>query len=284
MVARKVKAIIQIFRPELPFSAGVCVLIGEWIALGKLPSVQQMLLGFISVFLISGSALVLNDYFDLEVDKVNMPERPLPSGALSPTDALVLTGAAITVGLIASLLISVTAFISCTVACAVGILYNWKFKEAGLIGNLMVCFSVAFTFLFGGIAVGDPWNKIVWCFAAMAFFIDLGEEIAGDAMDMEGDKKRDSRSIAIRMGRKFALTISASLFSLVILISFIPVLFGWLGVSYLIMIFITDLLIIIFTIRLVKSKTPREGRASMRGIYLGALVGMLAFIAGQLVG
>ena len=92
-------------------------------------------------------------------------------------------------------------------------------------------------------------------------------------MDIDGDKKRSSKSIAIKVGRKFALTVSSLLFGLVVLISFIPVVFGWLGVSYLVMVFIMDLLIVVFTIRLVKSKTSREGRSSMRGIYLGALVG-----------
>ena len=282
MLNNKIAGILQIFRPELPFAAGVCVILGEWIALGRFPSVGQMLLGFVSVFFISGSALVLNDYFDLEVDKVNMPERPLPSGILSPFDALYLTGFAILTGLIASLLISFTAFVSCAIACVVGILYNWRFKEAGLLGNLMVSSCVAFTFLFGGMAVGDPWNVIVWCFAAMAFLIDLGEEIAGDAMDMEGDKKRDSRSIAIRMGRKPALAISSTLFGLVIVISFLPVVFGWLGASYLFMVSIMDVLMIFFTVRLVRSRTSREGRSAMRGIYLGALVGMLAFLVGQI--
>ena len=166
MLNKKIAGILQIFRPELPFAAGVCVILGEWIALGRFPSVGQMLLGFVSVFFISGSALVLNDYFDLEVDKVNMPERPLPSGILSPFDALFLTGFAILTGLIASLLIRFTAFVYCAIACVVGILYNWRFKEAGLLGNLMVSSCVAFTFLFGGMAVGDPWNLIVWCFAA----------------------------------------------------------------------------------------------------------------------
>ena len=282
MLAKKVKAIIQIFRPELPFSAGVCVILGELIALGKFPSVQQIALGFISVFFISGSALVLNDYFDLEVDKVNMPERPLPAGILSSSDALILTGAAITIGSITSLLLGITAFIACLLACAVGILYNWKFKESGLIGNLMVSFSVGFTFLYGGIAVGEPWNKIVWCFALIGFLIDLGEEIAGDAMDIEGDKKRGSKSIAIQMGRKFALMVSSSLFGLVVILSFVPVVFEWLGTSYLVMLFIMDLLIVVFTIRLISSKTSQQGRSSMRGIYLGALVGMLAFLLGQL--
>lgn len=283
MFIRKIKAAIQIFRPELPFAAGVCVLLGELIALGKFPSVQQGVLGFVSVFFISGSALVLNDYFDLEVDRVNMPQRPLPSGILSPSDAIFLTVAAILIGLVSAWLISGTAFVFCALACAVGILYNWKYKEAGLPGNLMVSFSVAFTFLFGGIAVGEPWNKIVWTFGLIAFFIDLGEEIAGDAMDIEGDKKRGSKSIAIRYGRKTALLISAASFGLVVLVSMVPVALQWLGISYMVMMFIMDVIIILFTVRLWRSKTPQEGRQSMRNIYLGALVGMLAFIIGSLL-
>ena len=283
IIFQKIKGAVQIFRPELPLAAGICVLIGELLALGQFPPLRDAILGFVSVFFVSGSALVLNDYFDLEVDRVNMPNRPLPAGILTPNEAPLFTGLAIAVGLVASLLIGVTVFISCMIACTVGILYNWKFKEAGLIGNLMVAFSVAFTFVYGGIAVGEPWNKIVWCFAAMAFFIDLGEEIAGDVMDMEGDKARSSNSIALRMGRRFALAVSISIFGLVIVISLIPVIFNWLGATYLLMIVITDVLILFFSIRLLRSNSPAEGRASMRGIYLDATVGMLAFLIGQLL-
>ena len=281
MFNKKVKAIIQIFRPELPFAAGVCVVLGEIIALGDFPSLREMALGFICGFFISGSAIVLNDYFDLEVDKVNAPNRPLPAGIISPAESILLTIIATFIGMLAAFLIGIPAFILCAVFWMIGFLYNWKFKEAGLPGNLMVSSSVAITFILGGMAVGEPWNKIVWCFALIGFFIDLGEEIAGDAMDIEGDKKRGSKSVAIVRGRSFALVISGLLFGLVVLISFIPVIYGWLGASYLLMIFITDTLIVVFTIRLLKSKTSAEGIKSMRGIYLGGLVGMLAFIIGQ---
>ncbi len=281
MLTKKIKAILQIFRPELPFAAGICVILGEIIALGEFPPIRELALGFFSGFFISGSAIVLNDYFDLEVDKVNSPNRPLPAGIISPREAIVLTALATLLGLGASLLLGFPSFILCSIFWLIGFLYNWKFKEAGLSGNLMVSSSVGSTFILGGIAVGEPWNKIVWCFALIAFFIDLGEEIAGDAMDMAGDQKRNSKSIAIRHGRKFALALSGLFFGMVILISLVPILFHWLGISYLIMIFITDTIIIIFTMRLLKSKTPDEGRRSMRQIYLGALFGMLAFMIGQ---
>ncbi len=283
MLITRIKGAIQILRPELPFAAGVCVILGEVVALGRFPSLLQMSLGFLCGFFISGSAIVLNDYFDLEVDKINTPTRPLAAGVISPSEAIGLAMVTGFLGLLVSAVMGIDAFLLCVIFWIIGVLYNWKFKEAGLIGNLMVSSSVGITFILGGMAVGDPWNRIVWCFAWMAFFIDLGEEIAGDAMDIEGDKQRHSRSIAIQHGRRFALNISSLSFALVILVSLVPVLFGWMGGSYLVLILVTDVVIVFFMARLLKSRSSEEGRSAMRGIYLGALLGVFAAIVGQIV-
>ena len=279
----KLTGFIQLFRPELPFAAGVCVVLGEIIALGKFPAFEPVFLGFTCGFFLSGTALVLNDYFDLEVDRVNAPERPLPSGRISPREAIILSILATFLGLGAALAIGTSAFILSILFWGIGCLYNWKFKQTGLVGNLMVSSSVAITFILGGMVVGEPWNKLVWTFSLLAFLIDLGEEIAGDAMDIDGDKKRGSKSIAIRLGRSFALRVTALVFGLVILVSIIPYLMGWLGIGYLLMIVVMDLAVIYFTIRLLKSRTPAEGRYFMRRIYLLALFGMLAFILGKII-
>jgi geranylgeranylglycerol-phosphate geranylgeranyltransferase len=278
---QKLIGIIQLFRPELPFAAGVCVVLGEIIALGKFPAIQPLLLGFACGFLLSGSALILNDYFDLEVDRINTPQRPLPSGKVSPREAVILSMATGLLGLVAAALINWLALALSVPFWVIGILYNWKFKQAGLPGNLMVSSSVAITFILGGIAVGEPWNEIVWTFSLIAFLIDLAEEIAGDAMDIEGDQKRGSKSIAITMGRNFALRISSILLVIITLISIVPFLLGWFGTGYLIMISVMDIAVLYFTTRLLRSQTPEEGRFFMRRIYLLALFGMLAFILGQ---
>jgi geranylgeranylglycerol-phosphate geranylgeranyltransferase len=102
-------------------------------------------------------------------------------------------------------------------------------------------------------------------------------------MDIQGDKKRDSQSIAIRRGRSFALSLSASLFGVAILLSLAPVFLGWLGMDYLGLVLIIDIIVILCTIRLLKSRTPKEGRLAMRGIYMSALVGMLAFLSYRLI-
>jgi geranylgeranylglycerol-phosphate geranylgeranyltransferase len=281
MLKRKAKGIIQLFRPELPFSAGVCVILGEIVALSGFPSFREIILGFLCGFFISGSALVSNDYFDLEVDRINSPNRPLPSGAVSPSETIVLATIAMVIGLAASFAISTPALFLSLVFGIVGVLYNWRFKQKGLWGNLMVASSVAITFILGGLAVGHPFNSIVWFFSLTAFLIDLGEEIAGDAMDMEGDKQRTSKSIAIVLGKDIALRISGSVFFVLVLISFIPYILGWLGVAYLIIISFADCITIFSTVKLLKSQTPVEGRRYMRWIYIGALFAMLAYIVAQ---
>jgi len=281
MIKNKLKGIIQLFRPELSFAAGVCVIVGEIVALGKFPPIRDLSLGFLCAFFMSGSALILNDYFDFEVDKVNAPERSLPSGMVSKSEVIALTGFATLIGLAAAYSISLIALAISIVFWFIGFLYNWKYKQTGFLGNLMVASSVAITFVIGGIAVGDPWNKLVWFFSLTAFLIDLGEEIAGDAMDMDGDRLRGSRSIAIVMGRKVALGVSASIFFLVVLLGFLPIRLGWLETRYLIMISVSGIVVAFFAVKLVGSRTPEEGRQIMRSIYLGPLFGLLAFIIGH---
>ncbi len=277
MISKKIKGTIQLFRPELPFAAGVCVVLGEIIALEGFPPMRELLLGFICGFFLSGSALTLNDYFDIEVDKINTPQRPIPAGLLTPSEAIWLTGIATLIGLTTALLMGPLAFVLGIVFWGIGVLYNWRYKAYGLWGNLMVAASVGTTFLLGGIAMGQPLNKVVWFFGLIAFLIDLAEEIAGDAMDMEGDRKRRSKSIALTLGRDMALRITALLFVLVALLSYVPFVLGWMEVSYLLLVCAINIAVIFFTIRLLKSQTSEEGRSAMRGIYLSILFGILIF-------
>lgn len=58
----KLIGLVRLFRLELPFSAGICVVLGELFALGALPPTQDLLLGFFSYFFISATALILNDH------------------------------------------------------------------------------------------------------------------------------------------------------------------------------------------------------------------------------
>lgn len=116
---KKVRGLACLFRFELPFAAGISVLLGQLLALGRFPSLTEIGLGFGSVFCISAAALILNDYFDIESDRINAPERPLPSGLVSPRDVIVLTIVVTLLGLALSYLISAAALLLAALVWAV---------------------------------------------------------------------------------------------------------------------------------------------------------------------
>ncbi len=280
---RKFIGLFRLMRFELPFSAGVCVVMGQLLALGKFATVLLTISAFLSILMISASILVLNDYFDVETDKINAPHRPIPSNLVSPNEALLFSTVLLVGGLILSYLISFAALVCCIAVTIIGFLYNRKFKKSGLPGNLMVSFSVGMTFIYGGVSVGLPFNKIVLFFGVIAALIDLGEEIAADSMDIEGDLLINSNSLAIIYGKKRALTISGFIFFTVIILSSGPFLLNWFAVIYLVPISVMDLAIGYSTVRLLKSETD-EGRKYIRWIYLGATLGLLIFLLMRLFG
>ncbi len=264
----KAKGLSDLVRPELPMSAGICVVAGEILALGGLPSVPVAALGFATGFFISGSAMITNEYFDLEVDRVNHPDRPLPSGRVTVKELVILAALFSLAGLGTAMLLGGWVLVVAAVLLVVGILYNWKLKEAGLPGNMLVALSVGMTFVCGGLSAGRPESGVVWVFGAMAFVFDLAEEIAGTAMDMEGDRLRGAKTLAITLGRQPALLISSLLFAAFIGLSLVPCMAGWLGYGYLAIIAIADLLIAGLVVLLYRSQTPQEGRKRMRQLYL----------------
>jgi geranylgeranylglycerol-phosphate geranylgeranyltransferase len=279
----KLRGLIKLIRFELPFSAGVCVVMGQMLALGEIASIPVMLFGFASVFLISASILVLNDCFDVETDKINAPSRPIPSGLVSPAEAMFFSLFLLFTGIFTSYLININVLLISIVLAVIGFLYNRYFKKSGLPGNLMVSFSVGMTFVYGGTSVGLPFNKIVLFFGLIAALIDLGEEIAADTMDVKGDKLINSNSLAIKFGKSTAIKTSVSIFFLVILLSFIPFILNWFRIIYLVPVGIMDLSIAYPALRLLKSENEL-GRKLIRRIYLGAISGIIIFIFMRLAG
>jgi geranylgeranylglycerol-phosphate geranylgeranyltransferase len=238
-------------------------------------------LGFTCVFLLSASELILNDVFDLEVDRVNAPERAIASGAVTLWEAVGLSVPVTLGGLAAAWAIGPSALVFGVFIWVIGFLYNWKFKRSGLPGNLMVATSVGSCFILGGMAVGELGNPMLWFLALGAFLIDLAEEIAGDVMDMEGDKLLGSKSLALRFGRTAALRVSGGLFALIFVLSLIPLIQGTMGLQYLLAIIVADTALVYFTVKLLRSKDSKEGVFAMRGIYLGFTAGMIVYILEQ---
>ena len=227
--------------------------------------------------------MVSNDYFDLEVDKINHPERPLPSGHVTVTELTAFTILLSICGFVSAAFLGVISFLTAAAIWSIGMVYNWRFKEAGLPGNALVALSVASTFIFGGSAVGGLASGVVWTFGGLAFLFDFAEEIALGAMDVEGDRQRHSLSLASLKGKKYALHVSSSLFALFVALSLVPFLAGWLGYPYLAVMAIADGATTYFTFMLLKSQSPLEGRKHIRQLYLTLTFAVVAVVITQII-
>lgn len=276
-VAAKARAISDLVKTELPIAAGICVIAGEILGLGGLPDPLVALLGFATGFFISGFAMISNDYFDLAVDRINRPGRPLPSGRITVRELTSMASLFSVAGLATAGLLGPYALSLAALAWLVSLLYNWKGKETGLPGNLMVSFSVSMTFVLGGLAVGGLTSGVVLTFGALAFTFNLAEEIAGGAMDIRGDERRSARTLARAKGRPFALGVSSLMFGAFVGLTFLPYVLGWFRDFYLALIATTDILVVYLVIKLLRSQGPEEGRARIRQLYLTVLFFIIAF-------
>ena len=78
---------IKLLRPLNVFTSGLAMVIGSGI-LGTLNNTGTLLLVMAVVMCFAGAANALNDVVDYEIDKINRPMRPLPSGFVKKRTAL----------------------------------------------------------------------------------------------------------------------------------------------------------------------------------------------------
>jgi geranylgeranylglycerol-phosphate geranylgeranyltransferase len=282
VIGMKLRACAELIRLDLAFGAGFFLVAGQVLALGTMPPAGMALAGFLALFFISGSANISNDYFDREVDQINLPSRPLPSGRITVGELWALFLACAAAGLAGAAFFGLPVLALVLVLWGLSLLYNMKLKEYGLFGNLIVATCLGMIFITGGITAGTI-NGVILTFAALAFFFDLGEEIASDAMDREGDEVRSSASLATRWGHNGAMAVAGLMFGIFFALTLVPFLMGWYGYGYLIPVVLVDLWMIACSVALVRSQTIEAGRVQIRRLYLSWGVLVIAVVISRVV-
>jgi 4-hydroxybenzoate polyprenyltransferase len=60
---------------------------GMFLALKEIPSITQLIIGFIAVYLLTATEHTIDDFIDIERDKKKWPDRALPNGLISRNHA-----------------------------------------------------------------------------------------------------------------------------------------------------------------------------------------------------
>ncbi len=277
-------ALVRLTRPVnvVMFFAGVAL--GGLLAAGaeafEGASAGALALAMGSAALIGAGANAVNDVFDLEIDRVNRPGRPLPSGEVSVGTARSVWAACSALGLGLGALVS---WVHLGIAAgSVALLYGYsaRLKRTPLAGNVAVAVVLGLAILYGGLAVG-PGTGALWLGAGFAFGSTLAREIAKDLEDVAGDAAGGARTLPIVLGERAAVWIAAVAAGATLAALPLGPAAG-LGSDFLALALPAAGLLLAATWSLLGSA---EGAARASALFKAAMVaGILALAAGQLLG
>ena len=254
--------------------AALGLLLGAAVAVGiSHLSLHQfdLILGVIIVILFVGAGNSLNDFYDVEIDRVAHPKRPIVMGTISRRTALLSAGVMFAICFVTSIWINLQSLAIVVFAIIGMVLYELKLKRAGLVGNLMIALLVAALFEFAGAVVGR--TDLAFVLALLAAIATLGREIVKDIEDMEGDVAR--KTLPRIVGAKKAGYIALVPTFAAVALSPIPYLQNLLTYLYLLVVIVADVIFVYGGI--VQLRDPKRGQK----IYKWAMiVALLAFAVG----
>jgi len=242
----KISSWLILFRAGNSVTAIFGVILGAILATRGIPRGDFALITILhstSVMTFMFSWNALNDYMDIEIDKVNRPDRPIPAGKISQRGALngvFFSGGLSTASLLSAALISSRGEIG---------LYNWlpalaiwllallllfnyesksrfslRMKDKGLPGNLAISLSVGLIIIFGAAGVSDPMDERAWSVFIIGFLYNLSREIVKDVEDVDGDKGRNT--FAMRVGPERSRVFASLVLTATLVCLLTPFLFG----------------------------------------------------------
>ncbi len=284
MKGLNVKAGVSLIRPLNCAMIGFAVIVGEFVS--KPPAIPLLysVFGYLTGFFICAYSMVVNDVYDVEVDRVNQPSRPLPSGKVTSRGAIRLSVVLLLAGLTFSTLTrSVWALLIAGAYAFLSWLYSVRAKKAGIYGNLIVASSLAIPFIYGGvIAGGTALGSLLLIMALTSFLAGVGREVVKAIADVPGDAKRGIKSLAIAQGMGRAAAAGAALFLSAVLASWLPFLVGSANVFYSLGVVLPDLIFVYLAVSILRKPSAANAMVVKRVALLGMLAGLFVFVGGAL--
>ncbi len=215
--------------------------------------------GPLAMYFIGLFAYIYNDVLDLDADRINARNRPLPSGRVSKGQALKLAVASGVLGLALSLSLNPLVFAVVSFGIFLGYIYSTpplSLKNYPLSKWIIASLWAGVASLGGSLAVSGITGKTL--FAAILFIVQgLACSPLADVMDTEGDRKAGKKTIAVVLGP--ALTVKMSTFLMASALAFTAFAYNILGFNWLfpILLGILSAMLIRWTLLLSKRYTDK---------------------------
>lgn len=270
------KPFLRLLRPLNCLMASVAVLIGAHLG-GISGNLVQVIFAMGAAFTVSGGGMVINDYYDRELDSIYDQERPIPSGKVSLKSAIVFSIVLFAIGIYLSLWINPYALGLAALNAVLLVAYAKDLQKRFLVSNLTISFLVGSTFVFGGLATKNFLPSLL--LATMAFFANTAREIVKDIEDKKADVTKDIKSVPVVLGAGKARMLSSSFVLAAVLFSPLPILLDVFGLRY----GVTVILSVAAFLKSIHMTETGQGPSKVQGMLkLGMILGLVAFLAGAL--
>ena len=278
----KVEGLLKIIRPLNCLVMSFAVLVGA--SLTGLDNLQwlNLLFGTITAFTLTGASMAVNDYYDYNIDKINEPNRPIPSGKVSKKEALATTGILTIIGLIFAYTISLFCLLFATAAWIIMVTYTTIGKRAGFAGNLLVSACGAAPLLYGSLVAVNTITTNTLLFASMAFLSNTGREITKGIVDIEGDRRHKIKTLAVVFGSRKASLAAFTFFVFAVCLSPVPLVLGIVSIWFIPFVLVTDIGLLWCSISLLRSPNRENSRKIKKTVLFLFIFGLLAFVFGML--
>jgi 4-hydroxybenzoate polyprenyltransferase len=188
----------------------------------------------LSSILIAAAGYIINDYFDLNIDRVNKPDKLVVEKVIKRRSAILwhwfLSGLGVLFSLFVSWKLRNPIIGLANIGCVILLwFYSTTFKRKLLIGNVVISLLTAWVILVLFVCqIRQTYAyaltrtfKYAVVYGGFAFIISLIREVVKDIEDMEGDERNGCRTMPIVWGVNVAKVFTATW--LVVLISALAV-------------------------------------------------------------
>jgi len=279
------RGLVRIIRPVNSVMMGFAVLVGAAIGggVGLFGSAWDLAMAFLTGFMLSGSAMAINDYYDRDIDAINEPGRPIPSGAVSPGEALAVSGVLSVVGLVAAWSTSLSNLVIAVFAWVAMMVYSTVGKKTGLPGNLIVSACISLPFIYGGVMFPEGKLESSLLFALIVFLANTGREVTKGIVDIEGDRALGIRTVAVSRGSSYAALVSVVCYVSAVAVSVVPAYLEYVSAWYVPFVAITDIGLVYLSISLIRHPSRENSRRVKNLVRHLMLSGLVGFLAGSLL-
>lgn len=252
-------------------------ILGHPITLSAEPGIIDAFLVIPVVLLVTGAGNAINDYFDVDIDRVNKPSRPIPSGRISATNALYFSIFLFVIAALIAFFINIICGVIALINSLILIYYAKTLKRTPLVGNLSIGYLTGSTFLFGGAVFGLEGILSLSILFLLATLATTAREIVKDIEDVDGDTLDGARTLPILIGTRRSAYIAASIGIVGMVASPIPYMQSMLDVEYLYVVAVADIffLVAIHAI-IVRNNATRSSKLFKAAMFFA----LIAFIVG----